>query len=72
MRRPDKTGHFRTLWLWEAWAGVWDARVGESTEEAQTEGRDAAATLDDTMLAESMMMVSCSFVRTGVPPLQMH
>ena len=26
---PDKTGHFRTLWLWEAWAGGWDAVVGE-------------------------------------------
>ena len=26
---PDKTGHFRTLLLWEAWEGVWGAVVGE-------------------------------------------
>ena len=28
--RPDKTGHFRTLWLWEAWEGVWEAMAVES------------------------------------------
>ena len=59
-------------------AGVWELRGTESTADAKTQRRDAAATLTlawDAMVAELIMRVSVQFVRNhvrGVLPSRFH